>query len=379
LFVFTTEDRDLLHHPEADVASRELYRDGYSLARLRDLARLRRHYDPRYADIWQGLLIVFAGLENGAQALGLPALGGLFRPDQCPILDFGLIANDRLLRAIHALSFFQSEGVLSRINYRDMDTEELGSVYESLLELHPVVQVGAGPWTFGFLGDDGIDAGKGSERKSSGSYYTPEALVQELLRSALDPVIDRTLHDNPQQPREALLRIKVIDPACGSGHFLLGAARHLADAVARLDSESDLPEESIRRHALREVVRRCIFGVDRNPLAVELCRTALWIEAVEPGKPLGFLDANIRCGDSLLGVFDANVLAEGIPDAAYKPLAGDRAGGSGSPRFCPWWRNIADTPATGRRRGGTAGDAGGYSGRDCGETPPLRGGACGPE
>src|SRR5208337_4249848 len=77
------------------------------------------------------------------------------------------------------------------------------------------------------------------------------------------------------------------------------------------------------RHALREVARACIHGVDRNPLAVELTKVALWIETVEPGKPLGFLDANIRCGDSLLGVYDLEVLREGIPDAAYKPLSGD--------------------------------------------------------
>ena len=97
----------------------------------------------------------------------------------------------------------------------------------------------------------------------------------------------------------------------------------MADALARLGAESDLPDEALRRQALREVVRRCIYGVDRNPLSVELCKTALWIEAIEPGKPLSFLDAHIRCGDSLMGVFDLKVLKDGIPDEAFKDLTGD--------------------------------------------------------
>src|SRR5204862_3839514 len=98
------------------------------------------------------------------------------------------------------------------------------------------------------------------------------------------------------------------------GRIATRVARHRAGGVASADDYS---------RALREVVRASIHGVDRNPLAVELTKVALWIETVEPGKPLGFLDANIRCGDSLLGVFDLNALRHGIPDAAYKPLTGD--------------------------------------------------------
>ncbi len=322
LFLFTAEERDLLHPPDADPAARALYAQGYGLARLRDRARLKRHYD-RHADLWNGLCVTFAALARGAQPLGLPALGGLFEVDQCPDLDTAALPNGRLLAAIHALAFFMDGAGLHRVNYRDMGTEELGSVYESLLELHPVVQVATRPWSFGFVGDDGGGAAKGHERKLSGSYYTPDSLVQELLRSALDPVIEQTLRDNPTDPRGALLRLKVLDPACGSGHFLLGAARRLADALARLDAEGDVPDEVLRRHALREVVRRCLFGVDRNPLSVELCKAALWIEAIEPGKPLTFLDAHIKCGDSLIGVTDLTVLRAGIPDEAFKPLTGD--------------------------------------------------------
>ena len=323
LFLFTAEERDLLLDPVATPAASELYQRGYSLARLRDRARLRRNYDG-YADLWEGLQVTFEGLMRGAPPLGLPALGGLFADDQCMILDNAVLANERLLAAIHALAFFQSGDTLSRVNYRDMGTEELGSVYESLLELHPVVSVETAPWTFSFACDEVEGAAtKGSERRLSGSYYTPDSLVQEFLRSALDPLIDRTIRENPTDPRNALLRLKVLDPACGSGHFLLGAARRLAAEVARLDSDGNLPDETVRRRALREVVRRCIFGVDRNPLAVELCRTALWIEAIDPGKPLTFLYAHVRCGDSLVGVTDLSVLKSGIPDEAFKELTGD--------------------------------------------------------
>lgn len=322
LLLFTAEERGVLHAPDATMASRTLYANGYGLARLRDRSRLKRHYD-RYADLWTSLTVTFRALGTGAPSLGLPALGGLFDAAQCADLDTAALPNTRLLAAIHALAYFADAGSLQRVNYRDMGTEELGSVYESLLELHPVVQVETRPWCFAFVGDDTGAATKGSERKLSGSYYTPDSLVQELLRSALDPVIERAQRDNPTDPRGALLRLRVLDPACGSGHFLLGAARRLADAVARLDMDGDLPDEAIRRHALREVVRRCIFGVDRNPLSVELCKTALWIEAIEPGKPLTFLDAHIKCGDSLIGVADLAVLKSGIPDEAFKDLTGD--------------------------------------------------------
>jgi hypothetical protein len=322
ILLFTAEDRGLLHPPGADPEAVRCYREGYAAERLRQRA-LRRREDARHADLWQGLQVVLRGLAQGAAPLALPALGGLFRADRCPDLDGSALANDRLLEAVRSLCFFRSDKVLARINYRDMDTEELGSVYESLLELFPRLDVESNPWRFQFAGDEaeGGGGGLGTARKLSGSFYTPDLLVQELVRSALEPKIAEALR--AIDPRAALLALRIIDPACGSGHFLLAAARRLAAELARLDSDGTVPEAELYRHALREVVAHCIYGVDLNPLAVELCQTALWLETLEPGKPLGFLDHHVRCGNSLVGILDPAILKDGIPDAAYKPLTGD--------------------------------------------------------
>ena len=297
--------------------------NGYALSRLRERALRRRHYDGN-RDLWQGLQITFGALAKGrswprAAAARRPCSGTA----NVPTSTMPAIANEHLLEAIRTLAFFRSGYSLARVNYRDMDTEELGSVYESLLELHPVINVDATPWTFAFIGDGNGQRAKGSERKLTGSYYTPPSLVSELIKSTLDPVIAQAVKSHPEDPRAAILDLKVVDPACGSGHFLLAAARRLAAEIARIESGSGRSDEGARQHALREVVQHCIYGVDRNPLAVELCKTALWIETVEPGKPLTFLDSHILQGDSLVGILDPEIMANGIPNNAFKPLTGD--------------------------------------------------------
>ena len=321
LFLFTTEDRNLLFPREVDKtdARRRIYQEGYSVSRLRELAIKRSAYEGDYGDLWELQRLVFQQLSIGNSPLGLPGLGGLFSLEQCPDLQDAELWNGPLLRAIKAIGWFDADGSFTRVRYRDLNTEELGSVYEGLLELHPQLEQQGSQWQLSYGG------GAGSDRKTTGSYYTPDALVQELIKSALIPVIDDRLskaHGQAEQ-EQALLKIKVIDPACGSGHFLLAAARRLAVALAQVRAGDDQPSEDNRQHALRDVVAHCIFAVDKNPMAVELCKVALWIEAIDPGKPLSFLDAHIQCGDSLVGVFDPKVLEEGIPDGAYKPLTGD--------------------------------------------------------
>src|SRR5690606_5487881 len=257
LFLFTVEDRDLLHSPASTKQQRDLYSRGYSIGRLRDRALRGRYYD-LHTDLWQSLLIVFRGLAFGAEPLGLPALGGLFHPGQCPNLDSSMLSNERLLAAVRSLAYVQTDQGLVRVNYRDMDTEELGSVYESLLELYPRIDVDAKPWTFGFVSDIQGQNGAGSARKLTGSYYTPPSLVNELIKSSLEPVMQEAIRRRPEDPRSALLELRIIDPACGSGHFLLAAARRMAAEIARLESGTDMPDEKARQRAMREVVRHCI-------------------------------------------------------------------------------------------------------------------------
>ena len=314
LFLFTAEDRGLLHAPDAGEEQKCLYREGYSLARLRQRALRRRHYD-RHSDLWQGLLITFRGLARGERALAMPALGGLFAVGHCALLDKLQLSNGHLLEAIQSLAYFQSGSRLARVNYRDMETEELGSVYESLLELYPKIEANGQGSTLSFE--------KGNRKKLTGSYYTPAPLVNELIKSTLEPVLASAVTNRPEAPREAILALKVLDPACGSGHFLLAAARRMAREVAMLESDTDAYDAMTFQHALRDVVRCCIYGVDKNELAVELCKAALWIEANEPGKPLGFLESRIRHGDSLIGVLSPELLEKGIPGSAYKPIPGD--------------------------------------------------------
>jgi hypothetical protein len=321
LFLFTAEDRDLLFPRElkADDPRRRIYREGYSVSRLRELAIKRSAYEGEYSDLWELQRLVFQQLSIGNSPLGLPGLGGLFSLEQCPDLQAAELWNGPLLRAIKAIGWFDAGGTFTRVRYRDLNTEELGSVYEGLLELHPQLEQQGSQWQLSYGG------GAGSDRKTTGSYYTPDALVQELIKSALVPVIEDRLSKavGAADQEKALLNIKVIDPACGSGHFLLAAARRLAVALAQVRAGDDQPSEDDRQHALRDVVAHCIYAVDKNPMAVELCKVALWIEAIDPGKPLSFLDAHIQCGDSLVGVFDPKVLEEGIPDEAYKQLTGD--------------------------------------------------------
>jgi len=321
LFLFTAEDRELLFAQEVgkEDPRRQIYREGYSLGRLRELALKRSAYEGNYGDLWQLQRLVFQQLSISSSPLGLPGLGGLFDTKQCPNLQVCELDNRYLLRAIKAIGWFEAGGTLTRVNYRDLNTEELGSVYEGLLELHPQVdQVGSRmQLSYG--------AAAGSDRKTTGSYYTPDALVKLLIESALLPVIQERLSkaQSIEAKIQALLAIRVLDPACGSGHFLLAAGRRLALELARLRAGDDEPSEALRQQCLREVVAHCLYGVDKNPMAVQLCKVALWIEAIDPGKPLSFLDAHIQCGDSLVGVFDPKVLELGIPDEAYKPLTGD--------------------------------------------------------
>lgn len=316
IFLMVAEDRNLLHPETAKPNVRKLYAEGYSLTVLRAQAARAATWD-KHHDRYEGIKVIFRALARGQDALGLPALGGLFSADKLPHLETARLRNRAFMEALFRLSWLSDRTGMMPVNWRAMETEELGSVYESLLELQP--QLGDDGRTLLFASEAAEQ--KGNQRKTTGSYYTPDSLVQLLLDTTLDPVLDER-EAQAADPAEDLLKLTVIDPACGSGHFLLAAARRVATRVAR-HRAGGIPSASDFRHALREVACRCLYGVDRNPMAVELTKVALWIEALEPGRPLAFFDAQIRCGDSLIGVFGRRMLREGLPDEAYKPLTGD--------------------------------------------------------
>jgi hypothetical protein len=326
LFLFVVEDRGLIHPPlskddatAADTAlkARQRYRDFYSISRLRALTIFRA--GTPHPDLWNAFNLVAEklGSDSVCAELALPALGSfLWNAEQStPDLEDCLVSNRQFLTAIHALAFIHEGNVRRVVDYRNLGAEELGSVYESLLELHPILN--------GDTGTFELQTFAGSERKTTGSYYTHDSLVQALLDSALEPVVAEKIRGKQgAAAAEALLDLKICDPAVGSGHFLIGAAHRLAKHIATARSGENEPSPEAIRTALREVIGRCLYGVDINPMSAELCKVSLWIEALEPGKPLSFLDHHIRVGNSLLGA-TPDLIASGIPDDAFKPIEGD--------------------------------------------------------
>lgn len=327
LFCFVAEDRDALLRPapETSPQARERYTRFFSTARLRRISRTRA--GGPHTDLWQTQCVVLRALGgHGHDGLALPPLAGLFDPDpRMPAID-GLgrdlllgcaLTNEDLLTAVRHLAWVALPGQrVQPVDYRNLGAEELGSVYESLLELVPRIDLS--DHTFR------LENIAGNERKTTGSYYTPPSLVSALLDTALDPLLDETIRSaKDQADAEArLLALTICDPACGSGHFLVAAARRIARRLAQIRCGEDEPTPAQVQHALRDVIGRCVYGVDLNDLAAELAKVSLWMEALEPGKPLGFLDARIRTGNSLLGTTPA-LLRAPLPDAAFKELEGD--------------------------------------------------------
>ncbi|TXF82284.1 restriction endonuclease [Neolewinella aurantiaca] len=250
-----------------------------------------------------------------------PLAGGLFSQDALGPLTGCRLNNHRLLESLRGLSQFTDKdtGTVQVVNYASLDVEEFGSVYEGLLEYDPAIDLKARSFTFV----------KGQDRSSSGSHYTPDELVQPLIKHSLEHLIaDRTVapdapEDKRQTARQKLLKLKVADVACGSGHILLAAARRIGLELARLASGAEQPSPPEIRQGTRDAIRNCIYGVDKNPLAVELCQVALWLEAHQPGQPLNFLEHRIRCGDAIVGVGRLEDLRKGIPTEAFKNYPGD--------------------------------------------------------
>lgn len=413
LFILFAEDRKLLpYHIDRS------YTDNRSLGRFRDeiASKLDRiedgrepEYPPESCALWDDLLTLFDLIDRGAARYKVPAYnGGLFDGGSHVFLSANKMPDRYLARVIDQLARAPDPahpaGGIVRVDYRDLAIQHLGNVYEGLLELQPhfasedmiVVRKAADdevrvipnrpPIARGFV-PTGITYRKGSvylltekgERRASGSYYTPNDIVDDIVEATLGPVckeIDRSLHEeitnverrigqSTGKEREALsdnllklrtdydqriLRLRILDPAMGSGHFLLRACQYLAEQIATNPNTRDpiaerlQGEESTLTYWKRRVVETCLYGVDRNPLAVELAKLALWLETVAVEHPLTFLDYRFRDGDSLIGA-SLDVL-HGLPDAP--PLVtnqfkeGLRAN---LPAFFQELQNIEDTPS----------------------------------
>ncbi len=325
LFLFIIEDRNLVYQIPEDADSDEyqricrwqdIYKQNYAASRLRRLSELSYLRQRQYHDLWEGLMDTFRLFEDEAFGgrLGIHPLGGvLFSRNTLRYLKSCRISNLDLLQAFDALNqFIDDRGMVVKINYSSLDVEEFGSVYEGILEMRPFVQPSVAPaeWLFGFVG--------GLDRQSTSSYYTRPDLVQNLIRTTLEPVIKERIAklSSPEEKVKSLLSMKVCDAASGSGHIVLAMARTIAWYICSIRTGEDNPASQDYRQALREVIQKCVYAVDYNPDAVELCKVVLWIEGYCAGKPLSFLDHHIRCGNSVVGVTDLQMLVDGVPDKA---------------------------------------------------------------
>jgi hypothetical protein len=334
LFLMVVEERGLIHDPGTDRRLREIFAQGYALSRLRRLSEKAHFVQARHHDAWLALRALFRLVDESGSGkkLGISPLGGdLFDSRALGPLTDCQLDNATLLGALRQLTLFTNPATKQRmrVNYGALNVEEFGSVYQGLLEFEPRVTDIDGKWHFSFaIGDD---------RSKTGSHYSPEELVQPLLKHSLDHLLAeiREKHskkmgvspisdtDRRKAHEADILALKVCDVACGSGHILLAAARRIGVELALLRSGDDQPSPSALREAVRDAIRHCIYGMDLNPLAVELCKVALWLEAHVPGQPLSFLDHRIKCGNAIVGLAHRDELQRGIPDEAFKTLPGD--------------------------------------------------------
>ncbi len=293
--------------PNWTPARDRVWSSSYSISRLKKEAEDAAAEDGKFffarahsEDHWEGLKVVFRVIREGSEAFNAkihPYGGDLFAEESLWLLKDAPLYNQDLLKAIRLLTIFErkargKKGQVYRVNFRNLRIDALGSVYEALLDIAPVLKQ-----------DGTFDFGDGAERKLSGTYYTPPALVAELIKSTLLPVIEDRLSNSTEGIREeTLLGIKVVDPACGSGAFLIQAMDALAAKLCDIRYHGEPPTDEQLRAARRDVVTKCIHGVDLNPMAVELCKFTLWLHVAHPELPLSYLEPVIVCGNALVGV-----------------------------------------------------------------------------
>jgi hypothetical protein len=318
LFLMFAEQRGMMSQRDS------LYTEEYSITKLRERAE-QQEKGNRNTDLWEGLKATFDLVGEGDEHLNVPGYNGdLFDDDNLEYILDAKCPNEKLLSAVDDLTHIEQEGYRQRISYADLGVEEIGAVYESLLEFTPQLAHTTleledrtiSPDSF-YLDD------RGMERKETGSYYTDPGLVDELVQSALRPVVENRVDDDASTDiqEQQLLDITVCDPACGSGAFLIAANNFLGQKLAEIQSSSLYPDERIIRQARRSVVQHCIYGIDLNPMAVELAKVSLWINSVVENKPLNFLDHRIKQGNSLIGTIP-ELVSQGVPEDAFETSKG---------------------------------------------------------
>ncbi len=283
LFLLFAEARGLVPrwHPA--------YERSYTIEALRD--PIER--DPHPAGLWESLQAISRLAHQGCRAgsLRVTAFNGrLFSPAHAPLAETAALDDGRVREAMIALTTRSERGARRRISFADLGVEQLGGVYERLLDFDPA-------WTGGPRAS--IALVPGDRRRAAGAFYTPRFLTEYLVRRTLAPLVQ-------DLPAERILSIRVLDPSMGSGAFLVASCRYLASAYEAAlvrdgsASTSDLGDAD-RAGFRRLVAQRCLFGVDLNPMAVQLGRLSLWLATLAADRPLTFLDHHLRTGNSLAG------------------------------------------------------------------------------
>lgn len=308
LFIFYAEARDLLPLREST-----LYRDKYSLfAIARTVAREIDQGSPLLAEtvtLWPRLKTLFDIIDRGNPQLRVTTYnGGLFDPARHPFLARYDIGDAHLQQAIDMLARIGGQFV----DYRDLAVRHLGTIYEGLLEFRLQPCPPDDGWTVDLRTDKG-------ERKATGSYYTPDYIVKYIVEQTVGPALEAAVANarDDEAKIAAVLGMNVLDPAMGSGHFLVEASDYIARYLANLVEGGQHDGESDLAYWKRRVAQSCIYGVDLNPLAVELAKLSLWLNTVAKDRPLSFLDHHLRCGNSLIGARLADLRVS--RSAAKKP------------------------------------------------------------
>lgn len=325
LFLLFAEQRQM-------VPTNGLYPESYSVERLLRLVDNPR-VAPHHHDLWEGLKVTFRMLYYGDPVTGVYGYSGqFFDPAEVPHLGDATCSNRALLRALKALAWVEVGGLTQRINYGLMaqagveehltstGLDELGSVYESLLGY--TLRIADKK-----LLVDGRDvaahevylASLSTERKDLGAFYTPPELVDFVLTQSLDLLIKERLEtagDSPAAREATLLDLRVADPSCGAGTFLIATIDRIGMALAKVRAPDGRPSEQQIQVARRDVLSHCIYGVDKDRFAAELCKFALWVHCAVKDLPLSFLDHRIQHGDALVG-WPLGELPREIPSEAF--------------------------------------------------------------